>query len=75
MTISALVRKLNLKHGSNTKATIYFRIRDKNKDFLVARELTIDPNHWSKEKQGYKIGTISERFSNFYSSDQKDHFF
>ncbi|MDH6313910.1 integrase [Parabacteroides sp. PFB2-10] len=29
-------------------------MRDKNKDFKSASELTINPNHWSPEKQGYK---------------------
>nr|WP_280766888.1 site-specific integrase [Parabacteroides sp. PFB2-10] len=33
---------------------MYFRLRDKNKDFKSASELTINPNHWSPEKQGYK---------------------
>ena len=33
---------------------IYFRLRDGKKDIKAASELSISPNHWSPEKQGYK---------------------
>ncbi|MDH6306416.1 integrase [Parabacteroides sp. PF5-5] len=54
MKVSAFLRKTAKKNDTDTQATIYFRLRDKNKDFKSASELTINPNHWSPEKQGYK---------------------
>ena len=42
------------KNDTNSLATIYFRLRDGKKDIKAASELTINPNHWSSEKQGYK---------------------
>lgn len=62
MKISAFIRKTVKKNDTNSQATIYFRLRDKNKDIKPASELTINPNHWSPEKQGYKdrVALISE---------------
>ena len=54
MKVSAFLRKTAKKNDTDSLATIYFRLRDKNKDFKSASELTINPNHWSTEKQGYK---------------------
>lgn len=54
MKVSAFLRKTAKKNDTDTQATIYFRLRDKNKDIKSASELTINPNHWSPEKQGYK---------------------
>jgi integrase len=54
MKVSAFLRKTAKKNDTDSQATIYFRLRDKNKDFKSASELTINPNHWSPEKQGYK---------------------
>lgn len=54
MKVSAFLRKAAKKNDTDSQATIYFRLRDKNKDFKSASELTINPNHWSPEKQGYK---------------------
>ena len=45
MKVTAFIRKMAKKNDLGTKATIYFRLRD---------ELSIDSNHWSPEKQGYK---------------------
>ncbi len=42
------------KNDVDSKATIYFRLRDGKKDIKAASELSINPNHWSPEKQGYK---------------------
>lgn len=42
------------KNDLDSKATIYFRLRDGKKDIKAASELSISPNHWSPEKQGYK---------------------
>lgn len=38
----------------DTKATVYFRLRNGKKDIKAASELMIYPNHWSPERQGYK---------------------
>lgn len=54
MKVSAFIRKTANKNDTDSQATIYFRLRDKNKDIKSASELTINPNHWSPEKQGYK---------------------
>lgn len=54
MKVSAFLRKTAKKNDTDSQATIYFRLRDKNKDFKSASELTINPNHWNPEKQGYK---------------------
>ena len=54
MKVSAFIRKTAAKNDTITKATIYFRVRGNGKDIKAASELTINPNHWSSEKQGYK---------------------
>ncbi|MCT4214251.1 integrase catalytic domain-containing protein [Elizabethkingia anophelis] len=54
MKVSAFLRKSAKKNDTESQATIYFRLRDKNKDIKSASQLTINPNHWSPEKQGYK---------------------
>ena len=62
MKVSAFLRKSVNKNDTDSQATIYFRLRDKGKDFKAASELTINPNHWSPEKQGYKdrVALISD---------------
>ncbi|KAA6320871.1 hypothetical protein EZS27_029413, partial [termite gut metagenome] len=62
MKVSAFIRKTAKKNDTESQATIYFRLRDNGKDYKVASELTINPNHWSPEKQGYKdrIALISD---------------
>ena len=62
MKVSAFIRKSAKKNDTDSQATIYFRLRDKDKDFKAASELTINPNHWSPEKQGYKdrVALISD---------------
>ncbi len=54
MKVSAFIRKTAKKNDNDSKANIYFRIRDEKKDLRVVSELTICPNHWSSERQGYK---------------------
>ena len=54
MKVSAFIRKTAKKNDINSVATIYFRLRDRKKDIKAASELTINPNHWNAEKQGYK---------------------
>ena len=62
MKISAFLRKSAKKNDTDSQATIYFRLRGDGKDIKVASELTINPNHWSAEKQGYKdrVALISD---------------
>lgn len=52
MKATAFIRKSASKNDTNSVATIYFRLRDGKKDIKAASELTINPNHWSSEKQG-----------------------
>ena len=54
MKVTAFIRKTAKKNDIDTKATIYFRLRDGKKDIKAASELVISPNHWSVERQGYK---------------------
>lgn len=54
MKVTAFIRKAAKKNDVSSVATIYFRLRDGKKDIKAASELTINPNHWSAEKQGYK---------------------
>lgn len=63
MKVSALIRKTAKKNDTDTLATVYFRLRDDKKDIKAASELTINPNHWSAEKQGYKdrVALVSEQ--------------
>ena len=55
MKVTAFIRnKTAAKNNVTDQATIYFRIRDGLTDIKVASELTINPNHWCQERQGYK---------------------
>ncbi len=54
MKISAFIRKTAKKNDASVLATVYLRLREGEKDYRVATELEINPNHWSSEKQGYK---------------------
>ncbi len=56
MKVSAFIRNKAAKNNTTDRATIYFRVRDvrTKTDIKAASELTINPNHWSPERQGYK---------------------
>ena len=54
MKVSAFLRKSAKKNDTDSQATIYFRVRDRDKDLKAASKLTINPNHWSPQKPGYK---------------------
>lgn len=62
MKVTAFIRKTAKRNDTDTKATIYFRLRDGKKDIKAASELVISPNHWSAERQGYKdrVALVSE---------------
>ena len=56
MKVTAFIRqKVVAKNNTTDKSTIFFRVRDVNLDIKVASELTINANHWSDERQGYKL--------------------
>ena len=56
MKVTAFIRQKNVaKNNTTDKSTIFFRIRDVGLDVKVASELSINPNHWSDERQGYKL--------------------
>jgi len=53
--VSAFIRKRNVsKSDFATLATIHFRVRGEGVDIKAASELSINPNYWSQERQGYK---------------------
>lgn len=56
MKVSAFIRVKSAKNNITDRASIYFRVRDDatHTDIKAASELTINPNHWSQERQGYK---------------------
>ncbi|MBS5527998.1 MAG: tyrosine-type recombinase/integrase [Prevotella sp.] len=67
MKVTAFIRKTSAKNNTTDLAKIYFRIRDiGGVDIKAASELTINPNHWSAEKQGYKprVALVSDEKRN-----------
>ncbi len=54
MKVTAFIRKTAAKNNVTDLARVYFRVRDGKTDIKAASELSISPNHWSAEKQGYK---------------------
>lgn len=63
MKVTAFIRKTSAKNNVTDLARVYFRVRDiGGVDLKAASELSINPNHWSAEKQGYKprVALVSE---------------
>ena len=54
MKVTAFIRQTAAKNNVSAMTHVYFRVRDVGVDFKAASELTINPNHWSPERQGYK---------------------
>ncbi len=54
MKVSAFIRKGKKKNDYTSQATIYFRVRTKEKDLRQASYLTINPNYWNSKTQSYK---------------------
>ncbi|MES4921502.1 hypothetical protein ABVC70_06145 [Hoylesella timonensis] len=54
MKVTAFIRQATVKGTPNETVHIYFRVRDGKTDIKAASELSINPNHWNAEKQGYK---------------------
>lgn len=74
MKVTAFIRKTASKNNTDTLATIYFRVRDGKKDIKAVSELTINPNHWSSEKQGYKdrVALVSDEKKKRLNSGVQD---
>ena len=62
MKVTAFIRQATVKGTPNETVHIYFRVRDGKTDIKAASELSINPNHWNAEKQGYKsrVSLVSE---------------
>lgn len=63
MKVTAYLRtKTAAKNNLTDKSRVFFRVRDTNCDIKAASELSINPNHWSAELQGYKtrVTLVSE---------------
>ena len=63
MKVTAFIRKTAAKNNVTDQARVYFRVRDVGGvDIKAASELSINPNHWSAERQGYKprVALVSE---------------
>ena len=56
MKVTAFIRQKKVaKNNTTDKSTIFFRVRDGELDIKTSSELTINANHWSDERQGYKL--------------------
>ena len=52
MKVTAFIRKTSAKNNVTDLARVYFRVRDiGGVDIKAASELSINPNHWSPERQ------------------------
>lgn len=63
MKVTAFIRKTVAKNNVTDLAKVHFRVRDTGGvDIKAASGLSINPNHWSAERQGYKprISLVSE---------------
>jgi len=54
MKITAFIRQTSAKNNTSDLTHVYFRVRDGKTDIKASSELSINPNHWSPERQGYK---------------------
>ena len=55
MKVTAFIREHRLVKCNITDQThVYFRVCDGKTDIKAVSELSINPNHWSPERQGYK---------------------
>lgn len=75
MRITAYVRiKDASKNNITARSSVYFRVRDVGLDIKCASELRINPNHWSQERQGYKIrvALIDDNIRKRFDEDVKE---
>ena len=54
MKVTAFIRETSSKNNVTDQTHVYFRVRDGKTDIKAVSELSINPNHWSPERQGYK---------------------
>ena len=54
MKVTVFIRETSAKNNITDQAHVYFRVRDGKTDIKAVSELSINPNHWSAERQGYK---------------------
>ena len=54
MKVTAFIRQTSAKNNTSDQTHVYFRVRDGKTDIKASSELSINPNHWSAERQGYK---------------------
>ena len=54
MKVTAFIRETSAKNNITDQAHVYFRVRDGKTDIKAVSELSINPNHWSAERQGDK---------------------
>ena len=62
MKVTAFIRETSAKNNITDQTHVYFRVRDGKTDIKAVSELSINPNHWSPERQGYKsrIALVTE---------------
>ena len=74
MRVTAYIRQKDAaKNDLTSRATVYFRVRDKGLDIKCASELQINPNHWSQERQGYKsrVALVDDDARNLFDTSVK----
>ncbi len=54
MKVTVFIRETSAKNNITDQAHVYFRVRDSKTDIKAVSELSINPNYWSAERQGYK---------------------
>ena len=75
MRVTAYIRQKDTsKNDLTSRASVYFRVRDKGLDIKCASELQINPNHWSQERQGYKsrVALVDDDARNFFDASVKE---
>ena len=75
MRVTAYIRQKDTsKNDLDSRASVYFRVRDKGLDVKCASELQINPNHWSQERQGYKsrVNLVDDDTRNLFDSQVKE---
>ena len=74
MKVTAFIRPNSTTVGKNNVSSqthVYFRVRDVGVDIKAVSELSINPNHWSAERQGYKprVSLVPEKKQNAFDKD------
>jgi integrase len=75
MKVTAYIRQKDVsKNDLSSRASVYFRVRDKGLDIKSASELQINPNYWSPERQGYKnrVALVDDEVRNSFDTQVKE---